>query len=42
MIIPIGAKGRQSLLRVTRHGDEVVEEDLLAVSFVPLVEGTEL
>jgi protein-L-isoaspartate(D-aspartate) O-methyltransferase len=42
MIIPIGAKGRQSLLRVTRRGNEIVEEDLLAVSFVPLVEGTEL
>jgi protein-L-isoaspartate(D-aspartate) O-methyltransferase len=42
MIIPIGARGRQSLLRVTRDGDEFVKEDLLAVSFVPFVEGTEL
>jgi protein-L-isoaspartate(D-aspartate) O-methyltransferase len=42
MIIPIGARGRQSLLRVTRSGSEFVEEDLLAVSFVPFVEGTEL
>jgi protein-L-isoaspartate(D-aspartate) O-methyltransferase len=42
MIIPIGERGRQRLLRVTRNGDEFVEEDLLAVSFVPFVEGTEL
>jgi protein-L-isoaspartate(D-aspartate) O-methyltransferase len=42
MIIPIGTRGRQSLLRVTRNGDEFTKEDLLAVSFVPFVEGTEL
>ena len=42
MIIPIGAKGRQNLLRVTRSGDEIEQEDLLAVSFVPLLEGMEL
>jgi protein-L-isoaspartate(D-aspartate) O-methyltransferase len=42
MIIPIGERGRQRLLRVTRNGTELVEEDLLAVSFVPFVEGTEL
>jgi protein-L-isoaspartate(D-aspartate) O-methyltransferase len=42
MIIPIGAKGRQKLLRVTRSGDEIEQADLLAVSFVPLLEGMEL
>ena len=36
MIIPIGGRGRQSLLRVTRNGNEFDKEDLLAVSFVPL------
>ncbi len=41
MVIPIGARGRQQLLRVTRGGNEFHEEDLLAVSFVPFVAGTE-
>jgi protein-L-isoaspartate(D-aspartate) O-methyltransferase len=39
-VIPIGARGRQTLLRVTRHGDEFEREELLPVSFVPFVEGT--
>jgi protein-L-isoaspartate(D-aspartate) O-methyltransferase len=43
MIVPIGAqRGSQRLLRVTRHGTETEEEELLPVRFVPLVEGTEL
>ena len=42
MIIPIGAQGRQHLLRVTRHGVELEREELLPVSFVPFVAGTEL
>jgi protein-L-isoaspartate(D-aspartate) O-methyltransferase len=41
MIIPIGGRGRQNLLRVTRDGDEFHREELLPVSFVPFVEGTE-
>ena len=41
MVIPIGSRGRQTLLRVTREGDEFHREELLAVSFVPFVEGTE-
>jgi protein-L-isoaspartate(D-aspartate) O-methyltransferase len=41
MIIPIGTRNRQSLLRVTRNGTELDQEDLLPVSFVPFVEGTE-
>jgi protein-L-isoaspartate(D-aspartate) O-methyltransferase len=40
LVIPIGARGRQTLLRVTRHGDEFKREELLPVSFVPFVEGT--
>jgi protein-L-isoaspartate(D-aspartate) O-methyltransferase len=41
MVIPIGARGRQTLLRVTREGNEFHREELLPVSFVPFVEGTE-
>ena len=41
LVIPIGARGRQMLLRVTRTGDEFKREELLPVSFVPFVEGTE-
>ncbi|HXS79167.1 MAG TPA: protein-L-isoaspartate O-methyltransferase, partial [Gammaproteobacteria bacterium] len=41
LVIPIGARGEQMLLRVTRNGDEFKREELLAVSFVPFVEGTE-
>ncbi|HZF28211.1 MAG TPA: protein-L-isoaspartate(D-aspartate) O-methyltransferase [Gammaproteobacteria bacterium] len=41
MIIPIGGRGRQNLVRVTREGDELHREELLPVSFVPFVEGTE-
>jgi len=40
LVIPIGARGQQTLLRVTRHGDEFKREELLPVSFVPFVEGT--
>ena len=41
LVIPIGARGEQMLLRVTRDGDEFKREELLPVSFVPFVEGTE-
>ena len=41
LVIPIGARGQQMLLRVTRSGDELKREELLPVSFVPFVEGTE-
>ena len=41
LVIPIGARGEQMLLRVTRNGDEFKREELLPVSFVPFVEGTE-
>ena len=47
MIIPIGAQlgargPMQKLVRVTRHGSEIVREELLPVNFVPMVAGTEL
>jgi len=41
MVIPIGARGRQTLLRVTRAGNEFEREELLPVSFVPFVAGTD-
>jgi len=41
LVIPIGARGQQMLLRVTRNGTEFKREELLPVSFVPFVEGTE-
>jgi protein-L-isoaspartate(D-aspartate) O-methyltransferase len=39
LLIPVGPGGRQSLIRITRRGDELVEEKLSAVSFVPLIGG---
>jgi protein-L-isoaspartate(D-aspartate) O-methyltransferase len=41
LVIPIGARGRQTLLCVTRNGEEFERKELLPVSFVPFVEGTE-
>jgi protein-L-isoaspartate(D-aspartate) O-methyltransferase len=41
MIIPIGSRGRQRLLRITRRGSDFDEQELTPVSFVPFVEGTE-
>jgi protein-L-isoaspartate(D-aspartate) O-methyltransferase len=40
LVIPIGSRGKQTLLRVTRNGEEFKREELLPVSFVPFVEGT--
>jgi protein-L-isoaspartate(D-aspartate) O-methyltransferase len=39
LLIPAGPTGNQSLLRITRHGDEFERETLSAVSFVPMVSG---
>jgi protein-L-isoaspartate(D-aspartate) O-methyltransferase len=39
LLIPVGPSGRQSLVRITRHGDEFDTEHLSAVSFVPLIAG---
>jgi protein-L-isoaspartate(D-aspartate) O-methyltransferase len=41
LIIPVGERGNQYLVRITRDGDEFRRRELTAVSFVPLVEGTE-
>ncbi len=40
LIIPIGPPGLQDLLRITRSGAGYERENLCAVSFVPLLEGT--
>lgn len=41
MVIPSGADGRQQLLCITREGDDFIKQNLDAVSFVPLVKGTQ-
>lgn len=40
LIAPVGAEGRQQLVRITRRGDELHTEKLGLVSFVPLLKGT--
>lgn len=40
LIIPVGPPGRQELIRITRTRSGFERENLCAVSFVPLVEGT--
>jgi len=37
MVIPVGDRALQDLVRVTRKGDRFLEERLLACRFVPLV-----
>jgi len=39
LLIPVGPSGRQSLVRITRQGDDFKTESLSAVSFVPLIAG---
>ena len=41
LVIPIGARGRQRLVAVTREGAEFRQKELIPVTFVPFVEGTE-
>ena len=41
LLIPIGRRGYQSLLCVSRRGNEFHRKELESVSFVPLLEGTE-
>lgn len=41
LVMPVGGRGRQQLVSVTRDGDELRQRKLAPVSFVPLVEGTE-
>lgn len=40
LVIPVGRPGEQVLTRITREGVDVRHESLIAVSFVPLIEGT--
>lgn len=40
LIIPVGPPGRQELIRITRKERDFERENLCAVSFVPMVEGT--
>ncbi len=40
LIIPVGPAGNQQLVRVTRSEQGLEQENLCAVSFVPLLEGT--
>jgi protein-L-isoaspartate(D-aspartate) O-methyltransferase len=37
LVIPVGSRNAQMLLRLTRHGDEVHAERLVGVQFVPLI-----
>ncbi|MGI9258720.1 MAG: protein-L-isoaspartate(D-aspartate) O-methyltransferase [Gammaproteobacteria bacterium] len=41
LIIPVGGRGAQGLICVTREGDEFRRREMGLVSFVPLVEGVE-
>lgn len=41
LVIPVGPRGAQELMLITRQGDEFISEKLAAVSFVPLLEGTQ-
>ena len=41
LLIPVGASGRQSLLCITRHGAQFDRREIIPVSFVPMVEGTQ-
>lgn len=40
LVIPVGARGRQELLEITRRGDKLERRSLGLVSFVPLLGGT--
>jgi protein-L-isoaspartate(D-aspartate) O-methyltransferase len=40
LVMPIGARREQTLVRITRAGTELKREELMPVSFVPFVEGT--
>ena len=41
LVIPVGERGRQTLIAVTREGNEYRSRNIVPVSFVPLLEGTE-
>ena len=39
LIMPMGDFGAQSLVRITRNGDDLMVEDLMEVAFVPMLHG---
>jgi protein-L-isoaspartate(D-aspartate) O-methyltransferase len=39
MVMPMGDFGAQSLVRITRNGDDLMVEDLMEVAFVPMLHG---
>jgi protein-L-isoaspartate(D-aspartate) O-methyltransferase len=39
MLVPVGEARQQDLLLITRHGDEIVQEVMEPVKFVPLLSG---
>jgi protein-L-isoaspartate O-methyltransferase len=41
LVIPIGLRGKQRLVSVTREGTVFARDTLIPVSFVPFIEGTE-
>ncbi len=41
LVIPVGPRGDQDLIKLSRHGDEFERTNLGRVSFVPLLEGTD-
>jgi protein-L-isoaspartate(D-aspartate) O-methyltransferase len=40
LVIPVGPLAHQQMIRLTRHGDEFIRDDLGAFGFVPLISGT--
>ncbi len=36
LVVPVGPRGRQDLLCLERHGDDIAESQLVPVAFVPL------
>ncbi len=40
LVIPVGPRGRQELMEITRRGDDFEQRSLGLVSFVPLLGGT--
>ncbi|MFN3232221.1 MAG: protein-L-isoaspartate(D-aspartate) O-methyltransferase [Alphaproteobacteria bacterium] len=41
MIVPVGASGNQTVLKLVKNGEQVETQSLLPVRFVPMLKGTE-
>ena len=41
LIVPVGPSGRQSVMKISKSGDDIETEALLPVRFVPMLKGTE-